>query len=976
MLSLSSLILIGIAYLFFLFGAAYLTERNMLPNRLVHHPYTHVLSIGVYASVWTFYGAFGLAQESGNNFLGSYLGAVITFILGPVLLIPILRITRTYQLSSLPDLFAFRFRSGAVGAFTAIMTLLATLPMLSIQIQAVTNTLYILNDQFSIDQIGLGFCFVIALFSILFGARQPTLRSSHRGLMVAMAVESVIKLAALLIIAGYAIFAVLGGLPGTEQFLTDNPASLERFEAPVDSEAWRTLLLAFFSAAIVMPHMFHMLFTENSSDETIYKATWAMPLFLFLLAITVPPIMWAGDALQVDGEPQFLALHLGLFKDSVWLTVLAFIGGLSAASGIMIVATVSLASILQNHIILPLVTKPKTQRFYAWLLWSRRILIMLMLLASYLFYRKIGNSYELHQMGIIAVVAFLQLLPGLLATLFWQRATRWGFILGLTTGMGIWLFSMLFPLLFSQHLYTPAFNINQDDWDQIAILAVLLNTLVLTVVSLLTPQNPEESRAAQACLINALQKPNASFLRASRISDFEDMLASRLGRKTAQKEIQKVLDEMGLKADTIRPVDLLRLRTRLEQNLSGLVGPIEAAALLEPLDQPSNPIDIRARNVHLMENQLENYQVQLTGLAAELDEMRRYHRLTLQKLPIGVCTLDTAGQVIFWNNEMERLTGITSSDIIGTPLDLEHNHWCERLRSFAATKDLDHQLNQKLTLQNNTLWFSLHKTVLRDQHEMGMVILLEDDTETKTIQDKMAHNERLASIGRFAAGVAHEIGNPVTGIACLAQNLKLETDNTYILETGDHIVDQTKRISRIVQSLVRFAHAGKPAINREELPVSLAQCAEEAIHLLSLDSHGKQINYRNGISNTLRISGDPQQIQQVFVNLLQNAADASEDEGRIWLDATELQEVVRITVTDEGSGIPPESQARIFEPFFTTKDAGQGTGLGLSLVYNIIEEHYGSIEITSPANNKQKKGTQVAITLPRLKGSVESNSTG
>jgi len=245
MFSLPALILIGVAYLLFLFGAAYLTERGLLPKKIVRHPLTHVLSIGVYASVWTFYGAFSLAKESGYNFLGSYLGAVVTFILGPALLIPILRITRTYQLSSLPDLFAFRFRSGTVGTYTAILSVLATLPMLSIQIQAVTDALYIVNDQFSVDQIGLGFCFVIALFSILFGARHASLRTSHHGLMVAMAVESLIKLIALLVIAGFALFGVLGGISGVGDFINSHPEVIEQLKTPVDGEAWRTLLLAF-----------------------------------------------------------------------------------------------------------------------------------------------------------------------------------------------------------------------------------------------------------------------------------------------------------------------------------------------------------------------------------------------------------------------------------------------------------------------------------------------------------------------------------------------------------------------------------------------------------------------------------------------------------------------------------------------------------------------------------------------------------
>ena len=966
MFSLPSLMLIGIAYLLFLFGAAYLTEKGALPKRLIHHPLTHVLSIGVYASVWTFYGAFGLAKESGYTFLGSYFGAVITFILGPVLLIPILRITRRYQLSSLPDLLAFRFRSGAVGTITALLCVLATLPMLSIQIQAVTDTLHIVNDQFSTDQIGLGFCFVIALFSILFGARHASLRSSHQGLMVAMAVESLIKLIALLTIALFAIFGVLGGIQGVESFISHNPESIESLKTPVDSESWRTLLLSFFTAAIVMPHMFHMLFTENSSEETLYKATWAMPLFLFLLACAVPPIMWAAQSLNVEGEAQFVILNLGLLLDSTWLTVLAFIGGLSAASGIMIVATVSMASMLQNHVILPLVPKPKTQRFYSWLLWLRRILIMAMLLASYLFYRQVGNGYNLHQMGIIAVVAFLQFLPGLLVTLFWPRANRWGLIFGLVVGMGIWLFSMLLPLFGDLPIDTAPFNLDNDNWDQIAILSLLLNTAVMTFTSLLIPQSTEEKRASQACLMNALQTPAGSTLRASKVHDFINLLAARLGQKVATREVNRALDELNLPLENIRPIDLLRLRAQLEHNLSGLLGPIEAATLLEPLDHPHDPVAFNASNVHMMENQLENYQEQLTGLAAELDEMRRYHRLTLQKLPIGVCTLDSDGQVLFWNNEMEAFTGLSDEEALGSSLRKLPSPWGELLDDFAHAEH-DHRLSQKLVINELTYWFNLHRSILTERRDIGMVILLENETDTKNMQDQLAHNERLASIGRFAAGVAHEIGNPVTGIACLAQNLKLESDNHHILESGEQIVDQTKRISRIVQSLVRFAHTGQPGTERDHQPVSLAHCINEAIHLITLDTLAKQQTYTIQVPDDLRVDGDPQQLHQVLVNLLQNASDASDEEGTIWVDAKESNDSVILRVTDEGSGIPEELQDRLFEPFFTTKDPGQGTGLGLPLVYNIITEHYGSIEVVSPANNKQNKGTQVVITLPRIR---------
>ncbi|MGB0467376.1 MAG: ATP-binding protein [Pontibacterium sp.] len=969
MLDLSELFLIGFAYLAFLFGTAYLTERDKLPTRLVRHPLTHMLSIGVYASVWTFHGAFGLAAQSGYLFLASYLGAVSAFVLGPAILIPILRITRTYQLSSLADLFAFRFRSGTVGIITTILTVLATVPMISIQIQAIADALYIFNQQFTVEQFALGFCTVLALFSILFGARHATLRNKHPGLVVAMAVESLIKLIALVVIGLYAFFIILGGPGQLEDWLAAHPEQLQVLDTPFDSDLWRTLLIAFFSAAIVMPHMFHMMFTENSADETLYKATWGMPLFLLLLALAVPPIVWAGLSLGISGDPEFLLLSLGMHLDSRWLTILAFIGGLSAASGISIVATVSMASMLQNHILLPLVPLPDTRQFYAWILWLRRCLIILLLLGCYLFYLKIGSHYNLHQLGIIAVVAFLQFLPGLLVTLFWLRANRWGIIAGLLTGMSIWIYAMLLPLLGP---VDPAaaldFRLGDYDLEHAALLSLSLNALILTVVSLLTEQNAEEENAANACLLNALQRPVSTSLTATRLEDFQSLLTPRLGQLAAQREIQSALEQLSLKAGMLRPVDLLRLRTQLEHNLTGLLGPIEAAALLEPLNHGSPAPGIGSlissgRNVHLMENQLENYQVQLTGLAAELDELRRYHRLILQQLPMGVCTLDNTGEILFWNSEMELLTGMTPADCVGITLQKLPAPWGLLLGNFADSSRL-HEVADPINLNSQPHWFSLHKAQLSEESGSGMVVLLENETATRLLQNRLAHSERLSSIGRFAAGVAHEIGNPVTGIACLAQNLKLETDNPEILETGDQIVDQTKRISRIVQSLVRFARSGQTDNQAAHESVNLHHCLDEAIHLVSLDSRGKFKAYINNIDEKLDVWGDAQQLLQVFVNLLNNACDASMDFSHIWMDTTCNEETISISITDEGTGIPRADQDRLFEPFFTTKDPGQGTGLGLSLVYNIIEEHYGSIEFISPANNKQNKGTRVVITLP------------
>jgi signal transduction histidine kinase/Na+/proline symporter len=966
MFSIQALFITGVSYLLLLFGAAYLTEQGKLPRRLVRHPLVHALSLGIYASVWTYYGIFGIVQDAGITYLTSYLGATLAFVLAPAIMVPILRIARTHQLSSLADLFSFRFRSGPVGTLTSVLVVAATLPLIAIQIQAVADSLYLLNNDAPRDLIAATFCAVMALFAILFGARHASLRNRNNGLVVAMAVESLVKLVALLTIAGYALFSIFGGPSGLEQWLAENPAALQRIQHIPENDNWNTLLLAFFATTIVMPHMFHLAFTENSSALSLQKASWLMPLYLFLMALTVPIIVWAGIKLEATNVTEYLVLNIGVMLDSRTLTLLAFLGGLSAASGVIIVATVSMASMLQNHLLLPITRVPDNVRFYNWLLWLRRILILVLMSASYLFYTQLARPETLYLLGLIAFISFLQFLPGLLATLFWAGINRWGFVLGLCAGTGCWLLTMLLPMMLDQNISVLDFDINTDDWHQSAVFSLLLNCVVLVVASRLFPTGEEERKAADACMLNVMQQPMGIRLNATRVEDFEALLRPRFGAETAQRELQSAIAQLGINYEVLSPLDLLRLRTQLEQHLSGLVGPVEAATILEPLDR-QDPIEgFRARDVHLLESQLEQYHQRLGGLAAELDELRRYHRLTLQKLPVGVCTLDSDGRILFWNAEIEHYTGLSVDDVLTwRPASLPAP-WGELFTRFTEG-DQSHLESQKLVVQGQPRWFSLHKAQLNEQKaHAGMVILLEDESDTLMLADKLAHNERLASIGRFAAGVAHEIGNPVTGIACLAQNLKFETENPLVLESGEQILDQTKRISRIVQSLVRFAHTGRQDHSTQHDPVDIDACIAEAIQLVSLDTRGRHQRYQNDVPAALQVVGDLQQLLQVFVNLLNNACDASPEQGLISISAEREDEKVIIRMLDEGSGIPAELQDRLFEPFFTTKDPGKGTGLGLPLVYNIIEEHYGNIEILSPADKKQNKGTLVVITLPGL----------
>ena len=238
-------------------------------------------------------------------------------------------------------------------------------------------------------------------------------------------------------------------------------------------------------------------------------------------------------------------------------------------------------------------------------------------------------------------------------------------------------------------------------------------------------------------------------------------------------------------------------------------------------------------------------------------------------------------------------------------------------------------------------------------------MLLEDLTETRMLEAELAHSERLASVGRLAAGVAHEIGNPVTGIASVAQNLRHDNKNAAVREAIDMILSQTGRITGIVRSLMSFSHGG--AVDIPRATIAVQDLLEEAIRLVQLDRAAKQVRCEYNGPPGLKVTGDRPRLLQVMVNLLNNACDASRPGDRVDVFAmAEADGRVRVEIMDQGVGMTREARERMFEPFFTTKDPGEGTGLGLSLAHKIIQDHRGRIDVDSEPG----VGARISVILP------------
>ena len=961
---LTTIIGLGSGYLFLLFGIAFITDRGWIPEKVVRHPIVYVLSLGVFASVWAYYTSVGNALRDGYGYLAQSIGISLAFLFSPLLLRPILELTRTYQLSSLADLLAFRYRSPWAGTATTLVILIGVTPLIALQIRAVAETADILSPDASQGSLAVGFCVIITLFAILFGTSRRAGRTRHDGLVMAIAFESLVKLIAFLAVGLFAIIGGFGGMDGLNQWLVDQPELVTSLKETDYLSSFHVMALLFFTASVAMPHMFYVTFNENNGQRALAFASWGLPLYFLLISLPILPILWAGLQSGSSVPVEYFPVAIGVEYQVPFFTILAYLGGLSAASGLIIVITLALSNMCLNHLILPIYQPTAKTDIYRWLLWQRRILITALIWAGFLFHYLPDNRASIQIIGTVAFTAGVQFLPGIVATLYWPQGNKQGFITGLAAGVSIWFVFLMLPIF----LETSPLSLVSINWREIAALSLIANCLLFVAVSLSSKTTDEERSSADICTLDTIKRRKRSGLVAKSPDEFILSLSKPLGSKTATREVMQALQDLEIDIDDRRPYALRLLRGRLEANLSGLLGPTIARELIDGYLPYSIVSQHGSSDLNVIESRIEAYRSNLSGMAADLDNLRRYHRQILLDLPLGVCSISFDDEIVMWNHALEEFTGIKSADVVGSQITDLSEPWVSLLSNF-IDNDADHTYKHYFELNGHKKSVNLHKALIektgeQDTSHEGLIILLEDITETELLEAGLTHSERLASIGRLAAGVAHEIGNPITGIACLAQIIRDEYQTDELQNLAEQIIEQTDRTSKILQSLVNFAHAGTNKTKYENEIVSIYDCMEEAKTLISLDNKSKDLHFQLDCDPKAKIKGDSQRLLQILVNLINNARDASQPNNTITLQATIEDDQVKIAVTDEGVGIPAAIRDRIFDPFFTTKEAGEGTGLGLSLVFSIIEDLSGDIDIISPVNKTKGTGTQVILRFP------------
>ena len=610
------LVLSCFVYVIFLFLVAYLAERRAARGRVawLRSPLVYTLSLSIYCTAWTFYGAVGYAARSGLEFLTIYLGPTLMFIGWWWVLRKLVRIGRQHRVTSIGDLISSRYgKSNLLGVIVTVMAVVAATPYIALQLQSVTLSFAVfasgtpqgwaMPDR---DATAFWVAIGLALFTVLFGTRNLDAKEQHHGVVTAIAVEAVVKLVALLAVGIFVVWGLADGPDDMARRIDASPIA----DWPLQPGRWFGLIFLAGAAVICLPRMFHVLVVEDGDERHLARASWAFPLYLFLMSLFIVPIAVMGlERLPAGSNPDMFVLTLPLSQGQGGLAMLAFLGGFSSATSMVIIEAIALSTMVSNHIVMPLWLRFRPQVAVSGdlrriVLLARRCSIAAVLALGYGYHRMSGGSAALASIGLISFAGAAQVLPAMLGGIFWRGATRVGAVAGLSLGFLTWGFTMFLPSfgpdalipgrVFAEGLFglgwlrpQALFGIEgMDPLLHAVFWSMVLNTTAFVAVSLMTFPAPVE-RLQGAAFVNVFDdadadaaprpwtrgraEPEALLVMTQRILGEDEALTLFAGEAKAQGKAGYLPDPTP------------EFVERLERRLAGSVGAATAHAMISQL---------------------------------------------------------------------------------------------------------------------------------------------------------------------------------------------------------------------------------------------------------------------------------------------------------------------------------------------------------------------------------------------------------
>ena len=456
------LLVILLLYLGLLFFIAQWAEGKG-NSKWTNNPYIYSLSLAVYCTTWTYYGSIGVAANSGLNFIPIYLGPVIAFPAWILILRKIIRISRVNKISSIADFISLRYgNSRFMGALVTIIALIAILPYIGLQLKAISETFHIVTNSEESNNVFFDtstyVAIVLAVFSSFYGTRYVDASEKRKGIVTAVAMESLLKLFFFILLGLYVTFFVFDGF----ESIYEKASLMEYFEERNSINGlegamnWMMLIVLSFFSIFLLPRQFHMSIVENNREKHIQTAIWLFPLYLLLFNVFVYPIAWGGNIL-FEGKnvnPDMFSLLIPQLFDNTTMTVMVFLGGFSAAISMIVVSSITLSTMLSNNLLIPYgvlgsLQKDNQESNSERIVKIRRIGIFLLIILAFIYYRYFIMDFSLVSVGMISFVIVAQLGPAFFGAIFWKRGSLNGAVAGIVVGMLICFYTIMLPFLLS-----------------------------------------------------------------------------------------------------------------------------------------------------------------------------------------------------------------------------------------------------------------------------------------------------------------------------------------------------------------------------------------------------------------------------------------------------------------------------------------------------------------------------------------------
>lgn len=622
---------VSFAYLGLLFAIAYYGEKRAEQGRsLINNPYIYTLSIAVYCTSWTFYGSVGLAAKSGLDFLPIYLGPTLVFIVWSMVLGKIIRICQVHRITSIADFISSRYgKNFALGSLVTVIAVVGTTPYISLQLKSIAISFNLLvgfqspevvtyQNPFGIDTT-LVVAIALALFAILFGTRHIESSEHHEGLVAAIAFESLIKLFAFLAVGFFVTFSVFDGF--ADLFFYAQSHGLSNLFVVNDTGSysqWITMTLLSMSAIMFLPRQFYITAVENRDETQLRTAVWLFPLYLFAINIFVLPIAisgkvaFAGTTSDADMFMLTVPLHFGQHN----LAMFAFIGGLSAASSMVIVAAIALSTMVCNNLVMPLLLrwewvnlKEHGGDLSGLLLNIRRASILVILLLGYGYFRIASESYSLVTIGLVSFAAAAQFAPAIIGGLFWKGGSSKGALAGLSLGFLVWMYTLLLPS-FAQSGWLPLGFISDglfglgflkpyslfglegfDNLSHALFWSMLANIGGYVVVSLwaeLSPIDRLQGGLFVDVFDNPLGQKGSPFWQGNvTVASLEELVGRFVGAGRAEKDFESYAEKQNLTFHRNGIADS-KMLAHAESLLSGAIGSATARVIIGSMIKGEN----------------------------------------------------------------------------------------------------------------------------------------------------------------------------------------------------------------------------------------------------------------------------------------------------------------------------------------------------------------------------------------------------